>query len=145
METKKLRTECSCHPVALMIAAMVVPLGCLSRARTVSCLVLRRLKAGPSFLRFAVLFGGVVGARLLRMLLCDMTDPFGCDGTCAATAEAPQWRHRQRGGIREPIGPASHIDTTDALFAEEVQSFLQGNTRQPGSFAACHTVLTVIR
>jgi hypothetical protein len=34
----------------------------------------------------------------VRMLLCDMMDPFGCDGTCAATAEAPQWRHRQRGG-----------------------------------------------
>ena len=36
---KKPRTECCCHPVAFMIAAIVVPLVCLSSPRTVSCLV----------------------------------------------------------------------------------------------------------
>ena len=36
--------------------------------------------------------------------------------SCAATAEAPQWRHRQRGGIRGPSGLRQH-GTTDALFA----------------------------
>src|SRR6267154_55572 len=30
-------------------------------------------------------------------------------GTCAATAETPQWRHRQRGGIRGPKKPASAL------------------------------------
>ena len=69
----------------------------------------------------------------VRMLLCDMMDPFGCDGTCAATAEAPQWRHRQRGGIRSPSGCVS-IGTRDALFAAEVQSFLQGKCAPAGSF-----------
>src|SRR5712671_7634956 len=72
MATKKLRTECFFfQPVAFMIAAMVVPLGCRSRARTVACLVLRRRKAGLTFLRFAV-FGCAVGAMFVRMLLCDM-------------------------------------------------------------------------
>src|SRR2546426_9633000 len=36
---KKPRTECCCQLVAFMIAAIVVPLGCLSRVRTASCLV----------------------------------------------------------------------------------------------------------
>src|SRR5947209_15215006 len=35
---KKPRTECGCHSVAFMIAAMVVPFGCRSIPRTVSCL-----------------------------------------------------------------------------------------------------------
>src|SRR6266853_4146993 len=73
---KKLRTECSCQPVAFMMAAIVVPLGCRSRARTFSCLVLGRRKAGLTVLRFAVLFGCVVGAMFLRMLLCDMVRSF---------------------------------------------------------------------
>src|SRR6266446_4830800 len=35
---KKPRTECGCHSVAFMIAAIVVPFGCRSIASTVSCL-----------------------------------------------------------------------------------------------------------
>src|SRR5258706_3904549 len=34
---KKPRTECCCHSVAFMIAAIVVPFGCRSIPRTVSC------------------------------------------------------------------------------------------------------------
>src|SRR5712671_530602 len=100
MATKKLRTKCSCHAVAFMIAAIVAPLERLSRARTVSCLVLRQAGLGPSFLRFAVLFGCLAGVTFLEMLLYDIRDPFGCNGKCAVTTEAPQWRHCQRGGIR---------------------------------------------
>jgi hypothetical protein len=68
---KKPRTECCCQPVAFMMAAIVVPLGCLSRARTASCLVPLR-----------VMFPGFAGcfARLLAranlvflgVLLCDI-------------------------------------------------------------------------
>src|SRR5712671_7501316 len=76
MATKKLRTKCSCHAVAFMIAAIVAPLERLSRARTVSCLVLRRAGLGPSFLRFAVLFGCLAGVTFLEMLLCDITRSF---------------------------------------------------------------------
>jgi len=56
-------------------------------------------------------------------------------------------RHRRSPTVAtSPAGrdPRAHracvnIDTTDALFAEEVQSFLQGNTRQLASFTACRT------
>src|SRR6266446_2524305 len=34
---KKPRTECCCQPIAFMIASMVVPFGCRSIPRTVSC------------------------------------------------------------------------------------------------------------
>ena len=66
-----------------------------------------------------------------------------------ATAHAPPPPKPHSGDIASGAGSAAHrarvnIDTTDALFAEEVQSFLQGNTRQLASFAACLTVLTVI-
>src|SRR6202022_2479494 len=40
---KKPRTECCCQPVASMIAAIVVPLGWLSRERTAACLELERV------------------------------------------------------------------------------------------------------
>src|SRR6266436_4698849 len=128
MVTKKLRTECSCHPVALIIPAIVVPLRCLSRARTVSCLVLR--KAGPTFLRFAVLFGRVVDAMFVRMLLCDI---YGIPSV--ATAHAPPPPKPHSGDIASGAGSAAHracvnIGTTDALFAAEVQSFLEESKRR---------------
>jgi hypothetical protein len=47
---KKPRTECCCQPVAFMMAAIVVPFGCLSRARTASCLVPPRVEAGGTVL-----------------------------------------------------------------------------------------------
>src|SRR5712675_1488596 len=134
MATKKLRTECSCQPVAFMIAAIVVPLGCRSRARTFSCLVLGRRKAGLTVLRFAVLFGCVVGAMFVRMLLCDMV-------------RSSQLRRHMRRHRRSPTvatSPAGQdpraqeacvsIGTTNALFAAEVQSYLQGKCVPAGSF-----------
>src|SRR6267378_7672141 len=38
MPAKKPRTECCCQSVAFMIAAIVVPFGCLNIPSTVSCL-----------------------------------------------------------------------------------------------------------
>jgi hypothetical protein len=39
---------------------------------------------------------------LLDMLRRDILRSFfGCDGTRAVTTEAPQWRYRQRGRIRD--------------------------------------------
>src|SRR5438477_75206 len=76
---KKLRTECCCHPVVFMIAAIVVPLGFLSRARTVSCLVLRRVEAEPAFSSLAVLFGRFAGVTFAFpgvLLLCDILRSF---------------------------------------------------------------------
>src|SRR5262249_11197513 len=40
---KKPRTECCCHPVACMIAAIVAPLGWLSNAITSACLEFGRV------------------------------------------------------------------------------------------------------
>src|SRR3989440_10706230 len=57
---KKPRTECCCQPVAFIMAAIVVPLGCLSRARTASCLVPPRVEPKGMVPGFAGLF-----ARLL--------------------------------------------------------------------------------
>jgi hypothetical protein len=44
----------------------------------------------------------------------------------AVTTEAPQWPYRQRGGDPRRAQEARVNDDTDALFAAEVQSFLQG-------------------
>src|SRR5437660_6793785 len=68
---KKPRTECCCHPVAFMIAAIVVPLGCLSRPRTVSCLVRPRVEPEATFADF---FARLAGATfpLLGVLRCDI-------------------------------------------------------------------------
>src|SRR6476659_5392393 len=69
---KKPRTECCCHPVAFMIAAIVVPLGCLSRPRTVSCLVPPRVEPEATF--FARLAGTTF--VLLGLLRCDIFGSF---------------------------------------------------------------------
>src|SRR5258705_7771375 len=127
MVTKKLRTECSFHPVAVMIAAIVVPFRCLSSARTVSCLVLGRLKAGPTFLRVAVLFGCVAGrAMALRMLLCDMMGSFRLRRHLRRHRRSPTVALSPAGRDPRPTGPRQHWHQ-DALFAAEVQSYLQGN------------------
>src|SRR5712672_4484246 len=123
-----------CHPVAFMIAAMVVPLGCRSRARTFSCLVLGRRKAGLTVLRFAVLFGCVVGAMFVRMLLCDMVR--------SSQLRRHMRRHRRNPTVatspagRDPRAQEAcvSIGTTNALFAAEVQSYLQGKCAPAGSF-----------
>src|ERR1700742_4063906 len=71
---KKPRTECCCHPVAFMIAAIVAPLGCLSSPRTVSCLVPPRGEREAAFPLFADFFARWAGATfvLLGVLRCDI-------------------------------------------------------------------------
>src|ERR1700704_4091259 len=73
---KKPRTECCCHPVAFMIAAIVVPLGCLSRSRTFSCLVPPRVEPEADFPCFVGFFAYLAGAAfvLLDVLRCDIFD-----------------------------------------------------------------------
>src|ERR1700746_1122241 len=108
---KKPRTEWPCQPVAFMMAVIVAPLGCPSRVRTVSCLVPARVEPEATFPFFAGFFARLAGATfgLLGVLRCDIFQIlFGCDGTRAVTAEAPQWRYRPRGRISDGAsGPAS--------------------------------------
>src|SRR6266568_1053754 len=63
---KKPRTECCCHPVAFMIATIVVPLGCLSRLSTVSCLVPPRVEA-EAFSIFDGFFARLAGATFILL------------------------------------------------------------------------------
>src|SRR5438093_2738668 len=65
---KKPRTECCCHPVAFMIVAIVAPLGCPSRVRTVSCLVPRCFKDAEVFPSFADLFPGRLARASLALV-----------------------------------------------------------------------------
>src|SRR5262245_19403187 len=112
------------------MAAIVTPLGCLSRARTASCLVPPRVEPEAMFPGLAGFFA-LSAARwrfvLLGALRCDILGSFRLRRHGAVTAEAPQWRHRQRG--QDPgLGQTALIshDDTDARFAAEVQSFLRG-------------------
>ena len=126
---KKPRTECCCQPVAFMMAAIVVPFGCLSRARTASCLVPPRVEPGGTVLGLTSPF-----ARLLarensvfpEVLLGDISRSFSVvTAPGAVTTEAPQWRHRQRGRIPDrPTGPLSRHGDSDAPIAPEVHFFL---------------------
>src|SRR5262249_31261216 len=97
---KKPHTECCCQPVAFMIAAIVAPFGCLSRARTASCLVPVRVEAEAPLPDLARVF-----ARLVRAAFVALCAFLGFDilgflsvATASVAPEAPQWRHRQRGG-----------------------------------------------
>src|ERR1700730_15838658 len=96
---KKPRTECCCQPVAFMMAAIVVPLGCLSRARMASCLVSRRVEAAGMFPGFAALFAPLLARANLvfvGVLLSDICGSFSvATAPGAVTAEAPQWHHRR--------------------------------------------------
>src|ERR1700731_1197178 len=104
---KKPRTECCCQPVAFIIVAIVVPLGCLSRARTASCLVPLR-----------VMFPGFAGcfARLLAranlvflgVLLCDIEDPFRLQRHQAPPPPKPR-SGTIASGARSRIEPPAHI------------------------------------
>src|SRR6266516_2259565 len=82
---KKPRTECCCQPVAFMIAAIVAPLGCLSRVRTTSCFVWPRPEDVGMFLAgcFARLLARE-GLALVWALLCDILRSLS-----VATASAP--------------------------------------------------------
>src|SRR5882757_11314818 len=80
----------------------------------------------------------------VRMLLCVIMDPFGCDGTCAATAEAPQWRHRQRGGIRGPKKPASALALRMLCLQRKSSPICKENARRRTHLEDAHG-LAVIR
>src|SRR5262245_51062584 len=98
---KKPRTECGCQPVAFMMAAIVVPLGCLSSVRTASCLVPLRVEPEEMFAAFAGFFTRLARASfiLLGALRCDI---FGilsvATATGAITTEAPHWPHSRGAG-----------------------------------------------
>src|SRR5450759_24892 len=129
---KKPRTECCCQPVAFMMAAIVVPSGCLSRARIASCLVPPRVEPDGMFLGFAGLFVRLFARANLvfvRMVLVDICGSFSvATAPGAVTTEAPQWRHRQRGRIPDeaPTGILISAWHSDAPIAPEVHSFLRG-------------------
>jgi hypothetical protein len=64
-----------CQPVAFIMAAIVVPLGCLSRARTASCLVPLRVEPKGMVPGFAGLFARLLARAILAVvgvLLCDI-------------------------------------------------------------------------
>src|SRR5271167_2820477 len=78
---KNPRTECCCQPVAFMMPVIVAPLGCLRRVSTACCLVPFRLEGEREFPSFAGRFALLARAgALFDVLLCDILDPFGCDG-----------------------------------------------------------------
>src|SRR4029079_1021626 len=75
---KKPRTECCCHPVTFMIAAIFFPLACLSRPRTVSCLVRPRVEPEATLTLLAGFFARLGDApfSLLAVLRCDISRSF---------------------------------------------------------------------
>jgi hypothetical protein len=76
---KKPRTEWRCQPVAVMIAAIVVPRGSLSKASTASCLVPLAVEAEGMRSGFADLFATLLARAILifeELLLCDIGGSF---------------------------------------------------------------------
>jgi hypothetical protein len=119
---------CARASVAFMIAVIVVPVGCLSRPRTVSCLVSPRVEREATFSSFAVLFARLACASLV---FAECVAVRHLKILSVATAHAPSPPKPHSGGIASgagsetrPKGPHQH-DGTDALFAAEVQSFLR--------------------
>src|SRR5437899_1020586 len=121
---KKPRTECCCHPVAFMIATIVVPLGCLSRLRTASCLVRPRIEA-EAFSILEGFFARLAGATfiLLGVLRCDILRSFRLRRHTRRHHRSPTVAVSPagRGSETRPKGLHQH-DDSDALFAAEVQS-----------------------
>jgi hypothetical protein len=127
---KKPRTEFCCQPVAFMITAIVVPLGCLSRARTASCLVPAWITGeGCSQVSWAF------SCRSWR------TPTWSLWGFCCATCSDPfrlrrhhRRHHRSPAMAASPAGqdrglgqrPCLGTGDSDALFAAEVHPFLGG-------------------
>src|SRR5262249_51981397 len=108
-----------------MMAAIVVPLGCRSRARTASCLVPPPVEPVGLFGGFACLFALLfarAGLVFVWVLLCDMFGSLSvATAPSAVTTEAPQWHRRQRGRIPDGANrPFSRHGDSDALFAAEV-------------------------
>src|SRR5450759_2819156 len=113
-----------------MMAAIVAPLGCLSTARTASCLVSPRVEPKGMFPGFAGLFTRLLARANLvfpGVLPCDILGSFSvATAPGAVTIEAPQWRHRQRGRIPDGANrPLSRHGDSDAPFAPEVHSLLR--------------------
>src|SRR5882757_1289613 len=141
MVTKKLRTKCLFDPVAFMIAAMVLPLGCRSRARTVACLVLGCRKAGLTFLRFDVLFS------------CNVCENIAVRHDAilsVATAHAPpppkpHRRHRQRGGIRGPKKPASALVLRMLCLQRKSSPICKENARPRAHLEDAHGLIVIRR
>src|SRR5258708_6833847 len=114
---KNPRTECCCHPVAFMIAAIVVPLGCLSSPRTVSCLVPPRAEPEATFPFFAGFFARLVVATFvfLGVLRCDIFQILS-----VATCRPPSPPKPHSGGIASGAGSKTrekgpHQPTTPTL------------------------------
>src|SRR5271166_432682 len=87
---RKPRTECCRQPVACMIVAIVAPLGCLSRARTASCLVQLRVEPDETVPGFAGLF-----ARLLASGNLDLEGFLAFDILGSFSVVTGQRRHHR--------------------------------------------------
>src|SRR4030088_1473450 len=91
-----------------MMAAIVIPLGCLSRARTASCLVPPRVEPEGMVPGFVGLFARLLARTNLvfvGILPCDILGSFSvATAPGAVTTEAPHWRESRRGRIpKEPL------------------------------------------
>src|SRR5262245_22042013 len=77
---KKPRTECGCHPVVLMIAAIVVPSGWLNSASTLACLEFARDAAACGAFDWAAFLAWPLLDRpevaFLTVLLLDIVGSF---------------------------------------------------------------------
>jgi hypothetical protein len=82
-------------------------------------LVLRRRKAGPSFLRFAVLFGGVVDAMFVRMLRCDMRRSLWLRRHMRRHRRSPTVATLPAGRDPRPIGACDNIGTNGCSLCSE--------------------------
>src|ERR1700758_2582998 len=81
---RKPRTEWGCQPVALMIVAIVVPWGSLSKASTASCFVPPPTEAEGMLPGLADLFATLLARAILvfeGLLLCDIGGSFDGNGT----------------------------------------------------------------
>src|SRR5262245_26431366 len=101
-----------------MMAAIVVPLGRRSKARTASFLF-RRGSKPPAYSEGPKAFSRRFW-RAQSWSLWGFCCAAGGDGTTADTTEAPQWHNRQRGRIEDQgQRPSLGTGNSDALFAAE--------------------------
>src|SRR6266436_373792 len=81
---KNPRTECCCHPVSFMIAAIVAPCGRLSSAIMLACLVSARARAGSAW-SSPVLFRGLLGDLLVLPCFARWAAGFSVGSPAAAS------------------------------------------------------------
>src|SRR5713101_1504518 len=117
---KKPRTECCCQPVAFIIAAIVAPLGCLSRVRTTSCLVLPRPEDEGAFPGLA----GCFARPLVWALLCDILRSLSVATASAPSPPKPRTGDTAGGAGSREVHVPQRCRNSDALLAPESQSFL---------------------